>query len=254
MTTLIQQVLPPDMGAPVFFVLLAASFFSSFITVAFGIGGGATLLAVMATLVPAGVLIPTHGVVQAGSNLGRAAVMLGHVHWPAIPAFILGSLAGTGMGGGLVIGIPPSLVHVGVGSFIAWSVIGRPPKAIRRWPVTVGAASSFLTMFFGATGPFVATYTKSLGLGRHAHVATHATLMTVQHALKTVTFGLLGFTFADWLPFVLAMIAFGFAGTVAGRLVLIRMDDVRFRRALDLVLLLIALRLIVGGVMQLLGG
>ncbi len=31
------------------------------------------LLAVMATLVPPAALIPTHGVIQIGSNLGRAA-------------------------------------------------------------------------------------------------------------------------------------------------------------------------------------
>src|SRR5690606_37500078 len=40
--------LPPQIGATVALVLLAASFGGSFITVAFGIGGGAFLLAIMA--------------------------------------------------------------------------------------------------------------------------------------------------------------------------------------------------------------
>jgi hypothetical protein len=45
--------------------------------VAFGIGGGAALLAVMASLVPPAALIPVHGVVQVGSNLGRALTTFG---------------------------------------------------------------------------------------------------------------------------------------------------------------------------------
>ncbi|MGR3755721.1 MAG: TSUP family transporter [Tranquillimonas sp.] len=251
MTGLMAALLPPEIGAGVLVLLLAASFLSSFITVAFGIGGGAALLALMATLIPAAALIPVHGVVQTGSNLGRALITFGHVYWAAIPAFVLGSALGAGIGGLLVVGVPPAIVQIGVGGFIIWSVLGRPPRGVRDWPVAVGAISSFLTMFFGATGPFVATYTKSLALGRHAHVATHATLMSVQHGVKTLTFGLLGFAFAGWLPFVAAMIALGFAGTVAGRLLLNRMDDRRFRLALDVVLLLLAVRLVGGGLAQL---
>jgi uncharacterized membrane protein YfcA len=247
-------VLPPDMGEPVFLILLAASFASSFITVAFGIGGGAALLAVMATLVPPAALIPTHGVIQAGSNIGRAAMTLRHVFWPAIPAFAFGSVIGAGLGGLLVVNIPPAYVQIGVGAFIIWSILGHAPRTIRDWPVTVGAFSSFLTMFFGATGPFVATFTKSLMLGRHAHVATHATLMSVQHVIKTLTFGLLGVAFAAWVPFLAAMILTGFAGTIAGGLVLNRLDDRRFKIALDIVLIVLACRLIYAGAAHLLRG
>ncbi len=142
--------LPDGMSQGVFAALLATSFVGSFITVAFGIGGGALLLAVMATLVPPAALIPTHGVVQIGSNLGRAAVTFRHIFWPALPAFTLGSAIGAGIGGSLAVSLPPAWVQIGVGSFVIWSVLGRPPKGVRDWPLTVGAISSFLTMFFGA--------------------------------------------------------------------------------------------------------
>ena len=243
----VNALLPPGMGEGVLALLLAASFGGSFITVAFGIGGGAALLAIMAVLVPPAALIPTHGAVQIGSNLGRMLITLPHVFWPAIPAFAGGSVVGALAGGMLVVNLPPAVVQIGVGGFIIWSVLGRAPGAIRDWPFTVGTVSSFLTMFFGATGVFVATFTKSLVLPRHAHVATHATLMTVQHGVKTAAFGALGFAFGPWLPFIAAMIAFGFAGTVAGRLVLNRMDDRRFKRALDIVLLVLSARLVWGG-------
>ncbi len=246
-------ILPPGVGDVATVALLLASFGASFITVAFGIGGGAALIAVMASLVPPAALIPVHGVVQTGSNLGRAVMTLRHACWPAVPAFVAGSLVGAATGGVLAVNIPPAFVQIGVGLFIVWSVLATPPRAIARWPFAIGVTSTFLTMFFGATGPFVATFTKSLALGRHAHVATHAVLMTVQHAVKTATFGLLGFAFGPWIGFTVAMIAAGFLGTLAGGLVLNRMADASFRRALDIVLLLIAARLVIGGIADLRG-
>ncbi|NHF73876.1 sulfite exporter TauE/SafE family protein [Paracoccus xiamenensis] len=246
--------LPEGMSQTVFTVLLLASFAASFITVAFGIGGGALTLAVMATLVPPAALIPTHGVIQIGSNLGRAAVTFRHIFWPALPAFTLGSVIGAGIGGSLAISLPPAWVQIGIGGFVIWSVLGRPPKGVRDWPLTVGVISSFLTMFFGATGLFVAVFTKSQKLPRHDHVATHAALMTVQHGIKTIAFGLLGFAFSEWWGFVIAMIAAGFLGTLAGKRLLNRLDDRLFRRALDLILVLLSLRLIWAGMRQLLAG
>ena len=244
--------LPEGMSQAVFLLLLATSFAGSFITVAFGIGGGALTLAVMASLVPPAALIPTHGVIQIGSNLGRALVTFRHIFWPAVPAFALGSVIGAGVGGSLAVSLPPAWVQIGVGSFVIWSVLGRPPKGVRDWPLAVGVVSSFLTMFFGATGLFVAIFTKSQKLPRHDHVATQAALMTVQHGIKTMVFGLLGFAFSAWWGVVIAMIAAGFLGTLAGKRLLNRLDDRKFRLALDVILVLLSLRLIWGGLRQLL--
>ena len=246
--------LPEGMTETVFAILIAASFVASFITVAFGIGGGGILLAVMASLVPPAALIPTHGVIQIGSNLGRALLTFGHIFWPALPAFAVGSAIGAAAGGAIVINLPPAWVQIGVGVFVIWTVVARPPEGLRDWPVLVGAVSSFLTMFFGATGLFVAAFTKAQNLPRHAHVATHAALMTVQHGVKTLAFGLLGFAFAPWWAFVAAMIVAGFAGTMAGKLLLNRIDDHRFRLALDAILILLSVRLIWGGVSDLMSG
>lgn len=238
----------PEMSVEIVALLLGMSFIGSLITVAFGIGGGALLLAVMAVTMPPLALIPIHGVVQLGSNMGRAVIFMRHTFWPALPWFVMGSVIGVALGGRLVMNIPPSAVQISVGLFIVWSVLAHPPKWLREWPFLTGALSSALTMFFGATGVFVANYSKSLSLPRHSHVATHASLMTLQHLLKTIAFGVLGFTFMSWLPFITAMILAGLLGTYTGRLVLTRMTDVRFHRALNIVLLLIAVKLIWSGV------
>lgn len=236
--------LPEGLSQAAFWALVATSFTGSLITVAMGIGGGALLLAVMATLVPPAALIPVHGVVQLGSNGGRAVMLWRAISRPALPGFVAGSVLGCGIGGAVVIDLPPALIQIGVGLFVIYSLFATPPAWLSRWPWLTGMVSSFLTMFFGATGLFVANYTKSLALARHAHVATHAALMTVQHALKVLVFGLLGFAFGQWVLVIVALIGAGLAGTFAGRLALNRITDRGFKRALDVVLLLISLRLI----------
>ena len=237
-------IFPANLGLFAGTGMLAASFLGSFITVALGIGGGVLVLATMASFMPPVALIPVHGVIQLGSNFFRALLLRGHVHWSQILAFAMGSLAGVAIGGAIAIELPPGFVLIGVGAFVIFSVLARPPAWLARHGWLTGIVSSFLTMFFGATGPFVATYVKSLDLQRQTHVATHATLMTLQHGLKIIVFGMLGFAFAPWLAFMAAMIGAGFLGTVAGRHVLVRMSDKGFKRALDAVLILISLRLI----------
>lgn len=236
--------LPEGLSHLAFWGLMAASFIASLITAALGIGGGALLLAVMASLVPGAALIPVHGAVQLASNAGRMGLLLKHVHWPALKGFTLGSVLGAALGGLVAVELPPWTIQLAVGLFVIWSVLSKPPAWLSRFPIVTGGISSFLTMFFGATGLFVAGYTKAQGLPRHGHVATHAALMTVQHCLKVVVFGILGFAFGAWLWVVIALSVAGFAGTMMGRAVLGRMSDHGFRRALDILLILIALRLI----------
>jgi uncharacterized membrane protein YfcA len=243
--------LPAEMSAWVFASLLVASFATSFMTVALGIGGGALLLAILAALMPPAALIPVHGVVQLGSNLFRMAMLRASVRWTALPAFAVGSIIGCFLGGLVVVELPSAAVQIGVGLFVIYSVASKPPKWLSRWPWLAGGISSFLTMFFGATGPFVASFTKSLRLDRHAHVATHAALMTVQHLLKVVVFGILGFAFGPWLAVIIAMVLSGVGGTYAGRLMLNRLSNHNFHKALNIVLLLISAHLIWAGLYDL---
>ncbi|WP_270725049.1 sulfite exporter TauE/SafE family protein [Shimia sp. Alg240-R146] len=242
------DLIPPDLTQFAALALLAVSFAGSFITAAFGIGGGIAFLAACAVLLPPAAIIPIHGVVQLGSNSVRALMFIRYLMWSALPAFVIGSLVGIAVGGSVVVSLPGWVIQSVVGLFILWVVFARPPKWLAQWPLVTGAISSFLTMFFGATGPFVAGYVKALKLDRHAHTATHAALMTVQHGLKVAMFGVLGFAFRDWALFIAGLIAAGALGTWVGKLVLGRMSDHGFHRILNVILVLIALRLIWGGI------
>jgi len=69
--------------------MVATSLIASFVTAALGIGGGVILLATLAVLPPPAALIPVHGAVQIGSNVGRTLLMLRRVETPGILPFFL---------------------------------------------------------------------------------------------------------------------------------------------------------------------
>ena len=89
------QWLPDSLSWPVAAGLIVFSFFMSAMTAVLGVGGGTGMLAVMAGIFPPVTLIPIHGVVQLGSNGGRALVMLKHVHRKIFGYFFAGGLIGT---------------------------------------------------------------------------------------------------------------------------------------------------------------
>ena len=126
--------MPPGLDDPALYVLLATSFAASLMTAALGIGGGVLLLATMASLVPPAALIPVHGVIQLGSNAGRAALLFRALHRPAVPGFLGGTLAGCAAGGLVAVDLPASAVQIGVGLFVLWSVFRSPPEWLRRSP------------------------------------------------------------------------------------------------------------------------
>ena len=81
--------LPNSMTGLVFTSLVLLSFFTSMLSASMGIGGGTILLAVMAQVVPVKAIIPVHGMVQLGSNVGRALVLLPNVRWLYLFWFLL---------------------------------------------------------------------------------------------------------------------------------------------------------------------
>lgn len=240
---------PPEISAPVALLLCLVSFVTSGIAAALGLGGGVLLLGVMAAALPTAAVIPLHGVVQVGSNLGRAVVQRRNVDYPILAYFALGSLLGAYAGGRVAVALPETVLKVALGLFIlylAWGPRPRFGRVAEPAYVAAGAVGAFLTMFFGATGPFVAAVLATRRLDRHQVIGTHAAFMTVQHCLKIVVFGVLGFAFGPWVPLLAAMIATGFLGTLAGTRLLKHLPEARFRLAFKLLLSLLAANLILG--------
>jgi len=248
----VSEFLPYEMTQYIAVFLVFMSFVTSFITAAFGIGGGAIILAILAVTIPASALIPIHGLVQLGSNAGRVGLMIKDVVWRPILPFIIGSLIGASLGGVVAVQIPTAIVQVAVGLFIVFVVLVKMPPIAMRYVVAGGLFSSFMTMFFGATGNFIAAMVKSMRLDPLPHVATHSVMMTIQHMIKVVVFGIIGFNFAEFLPLVGAMLVSGFAGTFIGKQFLAKSGQAYFKPILNGILLLVAGHLIWTGASSLL--
>lgn len=248
------SLMPNGMSAAIGIALVALSFLSSMMTAAFGIGGGIAMLSVMALLLPAPAIIPVHGVVQLGSNAGRCLILRQHVLRHTLLPFALGGAVGALAGGAVAVAMPAAAIQAGVGAFVLWSLYLPIPNFGRLAMPVGGLITTGLTMFFGGTGPFVASLVKLMQPTRQEQVATHAALMTIQHTLKVGVFGLFGFAFASYMPLVTAMIAAGFAGTVAGGRVLMKIGDRTFKVAFTAILTVLALRLVWSGVEGLIAG
>ncbi len=224
--------------------LIAASYLTSALTAAFGIGGGVALLAVLSTAIPVATLIPLHGMVQMGSNAGRSWHLRDHIQWPFMIAFGLGAVLGTAAGSQFVVSLPDALLKIILAIFVLALVWAPKPKMMKGGQTSVGiggALSSLVGMFVGATGPLVAAIVAGKAEDRQGVVSTHAAAMTLQHGLKIIAFGMVGFAFQTWLGLIVAMIISGYLGTVSGGKILHMMDEKLFRKIFKTLLTALAL-------------
>ena len=231
-------------------VLVAASFATSFITASVGIGGGATMIALMSYFVPAAALIPVHGAVQLGSNGGRTLVLRDHVDWVRIAAFSAGAIIGAAIGAAIAVRLESNIILIGLGLFIiasTWIPLKRMAAIKTTGFAVIGALTTFIGMFFGATGPINAALLSNSFSDRKTLVGSLAALMSAQHGFKVVGFAVAGFAFAPWLVLIMLMIASGFAGTVSGSRLLLAMPEQTFRMALKVMLTLLSVGMIYRG-------
>lgn len=244
----------PDPLTPLSVVLLLfASIAGSFISTAFGLGGGLTLLATMTIFLPPAILIPVHAVIQFGSIVGRLGVMFRQIAWSIMVPFAIGASVGAMVGAQLLVELPDGWLEIILGSFIVYACYGPIPQLRHNSRTRLGVAGAIttgLSLFVGATGPLVGALLRGVGMDRVTHVATFAACMLMHQIFKITVFGFMGFVFAPYIPFILAMIATGFIGTLIGRRVLLGMNDGLFGRILTFLLVILGLRLVYTGVMQ----
>ncbi|MDF1791863.1 MAG: sulfite exporter TauE/SafE family protein [Thalassobaculaceae bacterium] len=251
MDALLSLILPAPLGEVAAFSLIALSFVTSLMTAALGLGGGILMVAAMASVVPPAALIPVHGLVQLGSNSGRALLFHRYIRRSIVIWFLLGAAVGVTVGAQVAVRLPREVLLVVVGGFVlvtTWMPsLGRYQVPDRAF-TAIGAVTAFITMFAGATGPFLAPFLSPERLGdRYATIGTFAACMTLKHALKVTAFAAVGFAYLPWLPLIGLMIVSGFLGTLVGRQIVTRMPEAGFRTGFKVLLTVLALRLLYQG-------
>lgn len=228
-------------------LLIFASFFTSALTAAVGVGGGLLMLGLMTYILPIGALIPVHGLVQLGSNTGRSYLQRDHINWPIVRFFLAGSLLGVFLGAMIFIRMPIEILKGVLGLFILVIVWVKLPQLKNANPVVValgGAGTTFVSLFVGATGPLVAVFLSKLFDSHKQMAATHGMTMTVQHFLKVIAFGFVGFAFWEWLPLVFLIVASGFMGTKFGTTLLNKISEEKFKLGFKMVITVVAFDLL----------
>jgi uncharacterized protein len=243
--------LPPEVSLPIAVLLMVFSFFTSALTATFGLGGGIIMLAGLGLVFSPAVLLPVHGFVQFGSNVGRAIVQRQFIHWQTALWFALGAIPGVLIGAQIALSLPETLFTVLIAAFVLYSTWGPQPALTARGPMANfigGAVISGIGMLIGAIGLLVANFIKWLP-DRRMIIATQAMVVTFSNGLKVVAFAMFGVALGAYIPLIVAMIVTGFIGTMVGSRLLERMPERGFRTGFKVALTLIALELLRGALL-----
>ncbi|MDX9873613.1 MAG: sulfite exporter TauE/SafE family protein [Spongiibacteraceae bacterium] len=236
--------------------LVLLSLVTSMMTAGLGAGGGILLLAVLSIALPPQAIIPVHGMIQLGANASRSLMAFRYIDWVTIRWFMPGLLVGALVGSAVLVQLPPAVFQLVIALFVLYLCWGPalPERSLGRGGILIlSTVTTFLTLFVGATGPLLTAFLKRLYEQRFVTVATIAAATLLQHLVKVVVFGLAGFEFSQWLPLIGVMIAAGAVGTRLGLALLDRTSDSAFQRYLNLLLTLLALRLLWQAMKGLLG-
>ena len=220
---------------------------TSTLTAITGIGGGMTLIALMPGFISPAAIIPVHAVVQLFSNSSRALFGWRFLRWDFLLAFIAGSLGGGMLAAGITREINLEYTPLIIAAYILYSVWAPKPDfkiPSRGEFVIIGFVQTGLSMIVGATGPMGQASLLRNKLKRDALVVTAALMMTFTHLIKILLFALLGFSFVDYWPIILGMSAGVVVGAYLGTLIRYQIPEQAFRRILQGLLTLLALRMI----------
>jgi uncharacterized membrane protein YfcA len=237
----------PDIGPALFLGLSLAAFGAAFFGVWAGTAGGVILLAIMALVIPAAVIVPVHTVVMLGSGATRTMLMWRFVMRKTILPYLIGAALGAALGARVFVALPISLSLGILGAFIlvvTWMpTLGRLGAERSRF-VVLGFFTTFLGIFVSATGTLLAPFVASAAPDRRNHSATLGALMLTTHVAKLVAFGVIGFAIGPFMALAVAMTLASAAGNWIGKMALAYTPEARFRLIFQLVLTVMALKLL----------
>ena len=234
--------------------LVLACFATATISAILGMAGGVTLLGVMTALMPARVVVPIHGVVQLASNWTRTWAFRKHIRWSIFLTFMVPAVLGIAIGSLLWSEAKLTWFRAWIGAFILVFLLWRRYKPTLRNPPTwsygvLGLAAGLLSIFVGATGPFLAPFFLRDDFDNEQVIATKAVCQTWLHLLKIPAFLALGFDYAPYAPLLLTLIVAVIGGTYFGKHLLGRISKERFALWFQVVLAALAVYLIISAVL-----
>jgi len=199
--------------------LSAASFLTSLLTAAIGIGGGLGLLSVMPSFMPVAAVVPLHGMTQFVSNASRFVFDYRQAETHLLPAYFTGACLGSLVGYFFIGRIPDLYLSAALGVFIllcTWtSLVNKLGKLFNSF-LSIAFIQTFLSLFVASVGLLSQPVLIKQGLPKNRVIVTHAMQMSVLHGLKVFAFVAAGFPFLRYWEIAAVMVAASAAGTYFG--------------------------------------
>ncbi len=199
--------------------LSAASFLTSLLTAALGIGGGLGLLSVMPSFMPMVAVVPLHGVTQLVSNASRFVFDYRQADTRLLPAYLAGAILGTAAGYFCIGRMPDLYLSAALGGFIllcTWTSLVKKLGKLLTSFFSIAFIQTFLSLFVASVGLISQPVLIKQGLPKNRVIVTHAMQMSVLHGLKVFAFVAAGFPFLHYWQIATVMIAASAAGTYFG--------------------------------------
>ena len=236
-------------------LLLAFVFVVAVWNTAVGSTGG-LVYATLAVAVSPAAAIPIQAVMEGVSGSCRTWMLRRCVSFEFMAPFAAGGLIGVAAGTALLASIGPTsgsdrLLRIVVAAFIlsvTWLPLARSLGQHRAAPAFVGGTTTFLSMFVGGMGAAVGAAVESRGEVHSTVLATQSAALVFQYGMRLAVFGLLGFTYSEYLPLIVSLTLASIAGTLLGGQLLLTIDPDRARRIFRWVVTAIAASMIVRSV------
>jgi uncharacterized membrane protein YfcA len=215
-------------------LLCGVVFATSVLSAIVGLAGGMVLLSVMLLFLPPLEAIPLHGAIQLVANASRSWVQRRDARYDLLWRYALPLVPFGIVGLWVAREVPEAALSAAIGVFVlvaTWAPkalgIGAraAPAEVGRRFLVLGAASGFLNVTIGATGPFVAPFFLGLGLSRQAVIGSQAATQALGHLVKIALYGTAGFSFTPHLALLGLGSACSVAGTWLGSLLLERVSE-----------------------------
>lgn len=201
------------------FSLGGIALLTSLVAGVIGFAGGMMLIAIMPIFLSPALIIPIHGITQLASNASRMVFSWQHVQWVLLPKFLVGSLFGLSVFGGLLMNMPTHFIPLFIGLYILLTLWSQPFTIfINRYEnfYVIGFLQTGLGLLVGATGP-IALSVLTKQLGQHNQIiATSSLFMTVSHLAKVCVFGWMGFALFDHWVVIVCMVCGAILGSWVG--------------------------------------
>ena len=185
------------------------------------------------------------------SNVGRTLLHRQHIHWGAVWRSGLLAIPLTFFAAYFTHQVPHTYLKLLVVALIAYALGSRylfhislrvGPKGLIGWGIPIG----LFTGLMGTSGPPIAIAYKGFGLVLRSFIATFSCLQIALQLVRLPGYWQSGLLHADNLPLALYFAACGLPGVWLARPFIHRIRPETFRKAIDILLAMIAITLLIG--------